>query len=132
MVLQARALGKIPADTAELGWKLAMENAPYHAIGDRLGEIVRDEDFAAMCAETGRDVVWSSSLALVTLFQSLEGIPDRETAEMVAKRLDWKYVPHLPLEYGGFHFPDPHNFRQRLLENRPEALAYAVWCLKFQ
>jgi len=124
MTLRIRELSKMPADTAELGRKLLKEDDPYRVIGDRLSDIVRDEDFATMYAETGRDAVWPSLLAMVTLFQFQEDIPDREAAEMVVKRLDWKYALHLSLDYAGFHFTDLHNFRERLIESEQEALVF--------
>jgi transposase len=124
MTLRIRELSEMPADTAELGRKLLKEDDPYRVIGDQLSDIVRDEDFATMYAETGRDAVWPSLLAMVTLFQFQENIPDREAAEMVVKRLDWKYALHLPLDYAGFHFTDSHNFRERLMENEREALVF--------
>jgi hypothetical protein len=38
-------------------------------------------------------------MALVTVFQMLERIPDRLAAELVISRIDWKYALHFPLTY---------------------------------
>jgi hypothetical protein len=45
-------------------------------------------------------------MALVTVFQFLEKVPDRSVAERVLSRIDWKYALRLPLGYAGFHFTD--------------------------
>jgi len=115
---------EIPEDTATLGRKLLKENNRYRVIGDHLPEIVRDEDFADIYASTGRDAVSPALLSMVTIFQFLEDVPDREAAEMVVMRLDWKYALHLPLDYAGFHPTDLCYFRRRLVENEKEALVF--------
>ena len=132
MSLRMRELNEIPADTAGLGQKLLKERDPYRVIGEQLRDIVGDEDFVEMYAETGRAAVWPSLLAMVTLFQFQEDIPDREAAEMVVKRIDWKYALHLPLEYAGFHFTDLHYFRERLLKKEQEALVFDKMLEKIQ
>jgi transposase len=132
MTLRVRVNTGIPADTAELGRKLLPETDPYRVIGDRLGDSVRDEDFAELYKPTGRDAVWPALLAMVTVFQFQGNIPDREAAEMVVRRVDWKYALHLPLDYPGFDFTDLHNFRDRLLENEQEALVFDKLLNKIQ
>ena len=44
----------------------------------------------------------------------------RAAAEFVASRIDWKYAPHLPLDYPGFHWTDLLAFRNRLREHQQE------------
>jgi transposase len=132
MTLRVRVNTEIPADTAELGRKVLPETDCYRVIGDRLGDIVRDEDFAELYEPTGRNAVWPSLLAMVTVFQFQEDIPDREAAEMAVRRIDWKYALHLSLGYAGFHFTDLHNFRQRLLDNEEDALVFDALLDKIQ
>jgi transposase len=43
-------------------------------------------------------------LAFVTVFQFMEKLPDRQAAEAVRIRLDWKYALRLPLTYAGFDY----------------------------
>jgi transposase len=61
---------------------------------------------------------------LVTLFQFMENIPDREAAEQVVVRLDWKYALHLPVTDAGFDFSCLCYFRRRLLEHGQERLVF--------
>ena len=72
----------------------------------------------------GRGAIPPLLAALVTVFQMLEKVPDRQAAEFVASRLDWKYALHLPLAYPGFHFTDLWAFRQRLWEHAQERLLF--------
>jgi Transposase domain (DUF772) len=56
-------------------------------------------------------------LALVTLFQLMEKLPDRAAAA-VRLCIDWKYALHVPLDWTGFHFTNLNHFRQRVLEHQ--------------
>jgi len=61
---------------------------------------VRDADFADLDDTRGRHArspALLALLALVTVFQFLEGVPDRAAAEAVALRLDGTYALHLPV-----------------------------------
>ena len=88
MTLRVRVNTEIPPDTAILRRKLLPATDPYRVIGEQLGDIARDEDLAELYEPTGREAVWPSMLALVTVFQFQKDLPDREAAEMVARRLD--------------------------------------------
>jgi Transposase domain (DUF772) len=71
-------------------------------VRDRLGQWLADEDFAAASGIGGRPGWAPSRLALVTVLQRAEKRTDRLAAEAVRARLDWKYLPGLPLEDPGF------------------------------
>ncbi len=126
MTMRSRDLSQVPPDTAAVGQRLLPATNPYRVIGDQLADLLADVQFAALYKETGREAIWPSLLALVTVFQFLENIPDREAAEMVVVRLDWKYALHLPLDYAGFHYSDLCYFRQRVLEQQQEALIFEI------
>jgi transposase len=124
MTLQARDGAPMPADTGELGRALLRADDPYRVLGERLADVVRDEDFAGLYEPTGRAALSPAMLALVTVFQFLEGVPDRQAARAVAVRLDWKYALHLPLGYRGFDFTCLHYFRPRVLDGGRETLLF--------
>jgi transposase len=46
----------------------------------------------------------ASCLALVTVMHYMEGLSDRQAAEAVRERIDWKYVLSLELTDPGFDF----------------------------
>lgn len=59
-------------------------------------------------------------LALVTVMQYAEGLTDRQAAEMVSARIDWKYALGLELEESGFHFSVLGAFRERVIAGGAE------------
>jgi transposase len=61
-------------------------------------------------------------LALVTVKQFSEGLLDRQTAEAVRARLDWKYALGLQLTDPDFNFSALSVFRTRLVEGGKERL----------
>jgi transposase len=124
MTLRERDPREMPADIAAIGRVVLSAGDPYRVIGEQLADIVADRQFAALYEARGRDAVWPSVLALVTIFQFLEDLPDREAARQVAVRLDWKYALHLPLEYPGFDFSCLSYFRRRLLEHEASQLVF--------
>jgi Transposase domain (DUF772) len=59
-------------------------------------------------------------LALVTILQFLEGLSDRNAANTVRGRIDWKYLLCLELENPGFDYSVLCEFRSRLFEGGAE------------
>jgi len=115
---------EIPEQTAELGRKLLQEDNLYRLVGDRLNELLTDEDFMWMYSAIGGGGISPVILAMVMVFQMMEKIPDRQAAEMVRVRIDWKYALHLPLDWMGFHWTNLSHFRRRLIENKAEYLVF--------
>jgi transposase len=70
-------------------------------VRDRLGQWLRDEEFAGAFGVRGRPGWPPSRLALVTVLQRAGNLTDRMAAEAVRTRLDWKYLLGLPLEDPG-------------------------------
>ncbi len=89
MTLRGRDAGEMPEDIRAIGEQVLRPEDSYRVIGERLADLVDDERFAGLYEATGRAAVWPSVLALVTLFQFLEDLPDREAARAVVVRLDW-------------------------------------------
>jgi transposase len=114
----------MPEDIGAIGSQVLRAGDPYRVIGEQLADIVEDAQFAALYDATGRAAISPSVLALVTVFQFLEDLPDRETARQVVVRLDWKYALHLPLGYLGFDFSCLSYFRRRLLEHEQSRLLF--------
>ena len=85
-------------------------------IGDRLGQWLADEDFAAAFGVRGRPGWSPSRLALVTVLQRAEKLTDRLAAEAVRARLDWKYLLGLSLEDPGFDHTVLAEFRGKVAE----------------
>jgi transposase len=87
---------------------------------DVLGSIYEDEDFSELFEVRGRPAIAPWRLALVTVMQFSEGLSDRQAAEAVRARIDWKYALGLRLTDPGFHFSVLSEFRSRLVESGKE------------
>ncbi|MGW6833864.1 transposase [Streptomyces sp. NPDC054949] len=85
-------------------------------IRDRLDELFVDEDFAAWYPANGRPGLSPARLALVSVLQYTENLTDRQAAEAVRCRLDWKYCLGLELDDAVFDFSVLSEFRDRLAE----------------
>lgn len=115
---------EIPEDTAKLGEQLLKEDDLYRLIGEKLGELLTDEELGWMYSHLGGAAISPVILAMMTVFQMMEKLPDRVAAKMVVVRIDWKYALHLPLNWAGFHWSNLSHFRQRLIENEAEYLVF--------
>jgi transposase len=83
---------------------------------DALGPIYQDEQFAHLFPKRGRAAEAPWRLALVLVLQALEHLTDRQAAEAVRARLDWKYALSLPVDDPGFDHTVLSDFRTRLVE----------------
>lgn len=61
-------------------------------IADELGSIFQDEQFAELFPSRGQPAEGPAGLALVTLLQFAENLSDRQAADAVRGRIDWKYA----------------------------------------
>jgi transposase len=87
----------VPAETARVARAAFPKGNPYLTLRDDLGPVFADRDFADLHPERGRPACPPWRLALVTLLQFREGLSDRQAAEAVRARIDWKYLLDLEL-----------------------------------
>ena len=112
----------IPDETAKVA-KAAFPNGNmYLILRDNLGAIFEDTLFKDLYPALGQPAESPGRLALITIMQYLEGLTDRQAAEAVRSRIDWKYMLGLKLDDPGFDYSVLSEFRQRLLEGKTEAL----------
>ena len=83
-------------------------------IRDRLGQWLGDEAFAAAFGTRGKPGWSPSRLALVTVLQRAEKLTDRQAADAVRMRLDWKYLLGLPAGDPGFDHTVLAEFRGKV------------------
>ncbi len=93
----------------------------YLKMRDELGVFYSDADFADLFPTRGQPAFSPWRLALVTVMQFVEGLSDRQAAEAVRSRINWKYALSLELTDTGFDFSVLSEFRQRLLTKGKEA-----------
>ncbi|KWX03523.1 hypothetical protein TH66_11650 [Carbonactinospora thermoautotrophica] len=89
-------------------------------IRDELGVLFTDEQFAGLFPRRGRPAVSPGRLALVSVSRFVEGLSDRQAAEAVRGRIDWKYALGLKLTDPGFDYSVLSEFRSRLIEGSAE------------
>ena len=83
-------------------------------VRDQLGEWLADEQFAGAYGKRGKPGWPPGRLALVTVFQMAEDLTDRQAAEAVRTRIDWKYALGLGLADPGFDDSILSEFRARV------------------
>jgi len=124
MSMQTPFAGEIPEETRRLVEPLLPADSVYRLVGNEIDKIISDKDFLDLYASEGRPAVNPVVLALVSIFQFLERLPDRAATEAAVLRMDWKYALRQELTWRGFHYSDLCNFRKRLLEHGREWVVF--------
>src|SRR5947209_11017321 len=122
MSLKAQAVCPVPRETAQVARAAYPKGNLYMQMRDVLGSLYTDEDFAALFPKEGQPAEAPWRLALITVMQFVENLSDREAADMVRARLDWKYLLGLDLTDSGFDASVLSEFRARLIEGQAEHL----------
>jgi len=122
MSLQPQAVYLVPEDTARVARAAFPKGNVYLRMHDELGRLYADRDFASLFPTRGQPALAPAQLALVTLMQFAEGLSDRQAAEAVRGRIDWKYALGLELTDDGFDFSVLCEFRARLVAGSAEHL----------
>ena len=87
---------------------------------DTLGTLYDDALFADLFPPRGQAAQAPWQLALVTLLPFAENLSDRQAADAVRSRIDWKYLLGLELTDPGFDCSILSEFRQRLVAAKAE------------
>jgi transposase len=122
MSMYPQALGSIPEETVRVARAACPKGTLAMRLRDTLGELYQDEQFAALYPVEGQPAYAPWRLAIVTVLQSVEGLTDRQAADAVRERIDWKYSLGLDLTDPGFDFSLLSEFRLRLVEEGAETL----------
>jgi transposase len=115
MSLHPHVIAPVPEDTARVARAAFPKGNPSLLLRDTLGTIFQDDDFTALFPLVGQPGLPPWRLALVTILQFRENLADRQAAEAVRARIDWKYLLGLDLTDPGFDFSALSAFRDRLL-----------------
>jgi transposase len=120
MSLRPQLLSPIPDETARVARAAFGNTNIYLTLRDQLGTIFTDEEFADLYPSRGRPVEAPWRLALVTVWQFVENLSDRQAADAVRGRIDWKYALGLELTDPGFDHSVLSEFRTRLIAGSAE------------
>src|SRR5215213_4913906 len=122
MSLRPEPVGEIPAETARVARAAFPKGTVVTRLRDAFDALYEDEDFRSLYPARGQPGLTPWRLALVTVFQFLEHLSDRQAADAVRTRIDWKYALGLELTDPGFHFSVLGEFRARLVAGGAEHL----------
>jgi transposase len=120
MSLKPTMLPPLPDETQRVAQAIFPHHAPLLRLHDALGAVYDDALFADLFPTHGQPAEAPWRLALVTIFQFMEDLSDRQAAHAVRTRIDWKYALRLDLTDPGFDFSVLSEFRTRLLQGQAE------------
>lgn len=124
MSLHPYSIPPIPEETERVAKAAFPKGTLYMTIRNELGSLFEDHQFTALFAQRGQPAEAPWRLALVTILQFVENLSDRQAADAVRARLDWKYLLSLELTNPGFDASILCEFRARLLAAGAEHLLF--------
>jgi transposase len=132
MTLHPRYIPDVPEETVKVAKAAFRKGNRYMQMRDELGTLFNDEQFTDLFPNVGQLAQSPWRLALVTVMQLAENLTDRQAADAVRARIDWKYALSLELTDDGFDFSVLSEFRQRLIANGAEARLFELMLTGFQ
>ena len=120
MSLRPEPIGPVPEETARIARAVFRRGNVYLELRDELGSLYEDQAFVSLFPTRGQPAEAPWRLALVTVLQFAEGLSDRQAAEAVRSRIDWKYLLGLEINDAGFDYSILSEFRARLIAGRAE------------
>jgi len=120
MSMHPQPIPTIPEETIRIAHAVLPKGNVWMQMRDELGTLYEDQDFQDLFKSRGQPAETPWRLALVTIMQYGEGLTDRQAADAVRTRIDWKYVLSLELTDSGFDFSVLCEFRARLLAQGAE------------
>ena len=132
MSLKPEVVLPVPEETIHVAQAAFPQGNPYMRMRDALGTFYEDTQFAALFCARGQPALSPWRLALVTIMQFAENLTDRQAADAVRARIDWKYALGLELTDPGFHYSVLSEFRSRLIEGNAEHLVLETMLTHFQ
>lgn len=121
MSLQPQLGYPIPEETRRVAHAAFPKGALCLQIAELLGSVYQDSQFADLFARRGKPAEAPARLAVATILQFAEGLSDRQAADAVRGRIDWKYALGLELTDAGFDHTVLSEFRSRLVEHQASA-----------
>ena len=103
MSLRPRPPLAIPEETYRIAHAAFPKGTLCLRIADELGDLYHDDQFAELFPTRGQPAASPARLAWVSVLQDVEGLSDRQAAEAVPGRIDWKYALALELDDPGLN-----------------------------
>jgi transposase len=126
-------LARFGEETARIAHAACPKGNPYLYMRDLLGTLYDDQLFAALFPPQGQP-------ALARLSPSPDHhhaicairLADRQAAEAVRMRIDWKYALHVELSHPGFDYSVLCSWSARLLVGHAERLLFETMLDQFK
>jgi transposase len=131
-MLRPEPKNSVPEETQRVARAAFPKGNGYMTMRDELGSIYEDAEFAELFPAKGQPAESPGCLAVATILQFAEGLSDRQAADAVRSRIDWKYLLGLELGDAGFDYSVLSEFRKRLLAGKKEQALLDVLLAKFQ
>lgn len=132
MSLHLHPIDPIPDQTARVARAAFPKGNPYMRMRDEFGTFYQDAAFASLFPSRGQPAESPWRLALVLVLQYAENLSDRQAADAVRSRIDWKYALSLELTDPGFDYSILSEFRDRLLAGNAELLLLDTMLERFK
>jgi transposase len=120
MSLHPQPIPDIPSETKRVTHAALPKGSTITRLRDEFGAVYTDQDFSDLFPTRGQPALAPWRLALITVMQFVEHLTDRQAAQAVQTRLDWKYALSLELTDVGFDFTVLSEFRTRLIQGKAE------------
>ena len=120
MSLHPQPVPPVPDETARVARAAFPHGNRYLLMRDKFGALCTDEDFAALFPTRGQPAEAPWRLALILVMPYIEDLSDRQAADAVRSRIDWKYALSLELVDPGFDSTVLSEFRTRLVTGAAE------------
>jgi transposase len=120
MSLHPQPNSAIPEETQRVAHAAFPKGALCLRIADEFGPLYRDDQFTDLLPTRGQPADSPARLALASVLQYVEGLSDRQAADAVRGRIDWKYALGLELTDPGFDHTVLSEFRARLVNFQAE------------
>jgi len=92
MSLHPQEIPPVPEETRRVAQAAFPRGNVYTRLRDAFGPIYDDQLFAPLFSARGQPAESPWRLALTTVMQFAEGLSDRQAADAVRSRIDWKYA----------------------------------------
>ena len=132
MSLNPQPIPPVPEDTSKVAQAAFPKGNLYLRLRDELGVFYTDCDFDNLYSVYGQPGYSPWRLAMVLVMQFLENLSDRQAAEAVRGRIDWKYALSLDLTDSGFDFTILIEWSERLITEVGEQELLNKMLEKFQ
>ncbi|MEO8355400.1 MAG: transposase [Chloroflexota bacterium] len=122
-----KPIPSIPKETARAASASFGRGNFYIQVGEQLDNILGELHWQQSHAQNGGFAMAEDlSLALITLFQFIEGLTDAQASDAMRTRIDWKFALHLSLLPRTLDAVALCRFRERILSHAIEQQGYQV------